>query len=157
LFEKILVPIDGSSQAHDALIQGLEIAKIHGSEVTILHVITFSEKYIPYMSTEESMPPQESMTPPEWVLEYMENVRKNDEKMLKETLKHAKSVAPNVKITTKLLTGRAADTILAEATKENYDLIVIGCRGLGGFKELMLGSVSRNVVNGAKIPVLIIK
>jgi nucleotide-binding universal stress UspA family protein len=156
LFNKILVPIDGSSQSHDALLQGLEIAKIHGSKVTILHVITYSEQYVPYQSIEESTLPQEAITPPEWILEYMENVRKNDETMLKEALKHAKTIAPKVKITIKLLTGRAAETILSESLA-NYDLIVIGCRGLGGLKELMLGSVSHKVVNGATIPVLVIK
>ena len=109
------------------------------------------------MSVNENTFPQESATPTEWITEYMENIRQNDENMLDSALKYARKFAPNVTITTKLLTGRAAENILIEAEEGNFDLIVIGCRGLGGFKELVLGSVSHSVVNGSKTPVMIVK
>ena len=157
MFKKILIPIDGSQQANDALLKGLEIAKIHGSKVEILHVTTFSEEYTPDMSVNENTFPQESATPTEWITEYMENIRQNNENMLDSALKYANKFSPSITIITKLLTGRAAENILVGAEEGNFDLIVIGCRGLGGFKELVLGSVSHSVVNGSKIPVLIVK
>ena len=43
------------------------------------------------------------------------------------------------------------------ATEENYDLIAIGSRGLGGAKAWMLGSVSSTVIEEATCPVLIVK
>jgi nucleotide-binding universal stress UspA family protein len=156
LFSKILVPIDGSPQAHNALIKALEIAKIHGSEVEILHVTTFSEEYTSYESS-DNVSSSEAISPPEWIAEYIENVRENDENMLNETLKYAKHLAPELNIKTKLLTGKAAETIIAEADEGEFDLIVIGSRGLGGLRELVLGTVCRNVVNGVKIPVLVVK
>lgn len=47
--------------------------------------------------------------------------------------------------------------IINEAKSLNCDLIVIGSRGLGGFKKLLLGSISSFVVNNAEMPVLVVK
>jgi len=55
------------------------------------------------------------------------------------------------------LIGRAADKIIETAKTQNVDLIVIGSRGLGGIKEIFLGSVSDRVADEAKCPVLIVK
>ena len=52
--------------------------------------------------------------------------------------------------------GRPADVICRVADNENFDLIVVGERGLGGIAGLFLGSVSQRVVNRAKVPVLIV-
>ncbi len=47
--------------------------------------------------------------------------------------------------------------ILDFAVKNDNDVIVIGSRGLGGIREFVLGSVSHNVVQHARIPVLVVK
>jgi nucleotide-binding universal stress UspA family protein len=43
IFQKILVPIDGSKPANAALAKAFQLAKIHGSTVEVLHVMTFTE------------------------------------------------------------------------------------------------------------------
>ncbi|HEU4605873.1 MAG TPA: universal stress protein, partial [Nitrososphaera sp.] len=53
--------------------------------------------------------------------------------------------------------GAIADEILKAAESSRADLIVIGSRGLTGFKEMVLGSVSDAVVHRAKVPVLAVK
>ena len=53
--------------------------------------------------------------------------------------------------------GQPVDLIVAAAQDLNADLIVIGSRGLGGFKRLMLGSVSDGVTHHAHCPVLIVR
>jgi len=53
--------------------------------------------------------------------------------------------------------GRPADKIIETATKGKYDIIVIGSRGLGGIKQLLLGSVSDRFSDKAPCPVLIVK
>lgn len=53
-------------------------------------------------------------------------------------------------------TGTPAEVILAAAGKEKADLIVLGSRGLGPVKELLLGSVSHRVVTHASCPTLVV-
>jgi nucleotide-binding universal stress UspA family protein len=53
--------------------------------------------------------------------------------------------------------GHPADVITSMAAEPQTDLVVVGARGLGGVKRLLLGSVSENVLRGARCPVLIVK
>ncbi len=152
MYKKILVPIDGSKLAADALLHALDLAKTQRAEVEILHVMSITEDL-----------PREQKTlgnkdsPPEWVKDYVTRVRENDEKMLGEALKRSKALVPGITVSSKLLLGRPGEVIANEAEKGGYDLIVIGSRGLGGIKELVLGSVSHEVVNKSKVPVLVVK
>jgi nucleotide-binding universal stress UspA family protein len=53
--------------------------------------------------------------------------------------------------------GDAAQKIKETASEVKYGLVLIGSRGRGGFKELLLGSVSHKVTNHADCPVLVVK
>ena len=53
--------------------------------------------------------------------------------------------------------GEEGRTIVSFAQKNNFNLIVIGSRGMGKVKELFLVSTSNYVVHSSKIPVLIVK
>ena len=152
MFNKILVPIDGSKPSSNALLKALELANIHGSEVEILHVMTFTED-----APEASKTKTKNDSPTEWVDNYVSRVKNNDENMLNDAVRYAKTIAPSNKITSKLLIGKPGDEIIYEAGQGEFNLIVIGSRGLGGLRELVLGSVSHKVVNESKIPVLVVK
>ncbi len=54
-------------------------------------------------------------------------------------------------------TTSVVETIVNQAVRENADLIIVGTRGLGAFKKLILGSVSNGVVSHAHCPVLVIR
>ena len=58
---------------------------------------------------------------------------------------------------TKMRTGNPADQIIAEATDGDYDLVIMGSRGLGTFSRTFLGSISNNVLNHIDKDVLIVK
>ncbi|UCD44620.1 MAG: universal stress protein [Candidatus Bathyarchaeota archaeon] len=154
MFKKILVPVDGSRPAHNSCMKALELAKIHDSDVEIIHVISFSDEYVPNTADSGA---EETLSPPDWINEYLDKVREHNEKMLAETLKAAREVAPGLNITTNLLHGQPGRQIVTRAKKGGFDLIVIGNRGLSGIKELVLGSVSHRVVDDSSIPVLVIK
>lgn len=154
MFKKILVPLDGSRPAHDACKKALELAKIHNSDVEIIHIISFSEEYVPYTIDSGA---EETLSPPDWISEYIDTIHEHNEKMLAETLKTAKKTAPNLNFTTNLLHGQPGKQIVTRAEEGGFDLIVIGSRGLSGIKELVLGSVSHRVVNDSKVPVLVVK
>jgi nucleotide-binding universal stress UspA family protein len=53
--------------------------------------------------------------------------------------------------------GHPAEVITAAAAESDTDLVVVGARGLGGVKRLLLGSVSENVLRAARCPVLIVR
>jgi len=84
-------------------------------------------------------------------------IKASHEKILSKALKRAKELKPDLKISTVLKEGRPADEIVKTAKEENFDLIVMGHRGLGRVKEFFLGSVSDRVADEAHCPVLIVK
>src|SRR5208282_5205986 len=89
--------------------------------------------------------------------EYFESARENADTIVDEVIQLAE--AKDVKAT-RLIRNYAVsvvETILDQATKSNVDLIVLGTRGLTGFKKLLIGSVSSGVVNHAHCSVLIVR
>jgi len=60
-----------------------------------------------------------------------------------------------VYIDQKLLKGRAADTLIAAS--EGADMLVVGNRGRGGVRGLLLGSVSQQIAHHATCPVVIVR
>jgi nucleotide-binding universal stress UspA family protein len=153
MIKKILVPIDGSESADKALNLALDIARKYKAEVEILHVIPpISATLTPYpvMSGSPTLSPN-------WIDDYYKEAQVESRKMLTEAMKLAQSKAEDLKIKPKLDKGRPSDIIVAEAEDEDFDLIVMGSRGLGGIKEYILGSVSNQVVHESKSPILIVK
>ncbi|MEM1607545.1 MAG: universal stress protein [Candidatus Bathyarchaeia archaeon] len=84
-------------------------------------------------------------------------VKAAHEKILSHALRRAKRLKPNLEISTVLKEGRPADEIIKTAKEGEFDLIVMGHRGLGRVKEFFLGSVSDRVADEAHCPILIVK
>jgi nucleotide-binding universal stress UspA family protein len=71
--------------------------------------------------------------------------------------KVAKGTKEGVDVSHIVTMGNASETIIDTAKKENIDLIVMGSRGLTGMKKIVaLGSVTRNVSEHVRCPVLIV-
>lgn len=62
-----------------------------------------------------------------------------------------------VAVTFLVWVGEAADAILEAAEAEGADMIVLGSHGRGALGRLLLGSVSRQVVRGARVPVVVVR
>ena len=79
------------------------------------------------------------------ILDELLEARKNESQKI---LDECSSIATKkrIVITTTLLEGNPASTILEFSQSEKYEVIIIGSRGMGQFKELVLGSVSSKVV-----------
>ena len=132
LYEKILVPIDGSEHSKRALKEAIEVAKMTGGAITLLNVT---------QSGSSNMQPESEMTP-------------NKEKsVLSEGQKLAETHGILVK--TLLLKGKIVDQIIKTAREGHFDLIVVGARGLSKLEEIMLGSVSHGVTENATCPVIV--
>jgi nucleotide-binding universal stress UspA family protein len=152
LIKRILAPIDGSEHANKALDYALDLANKYDAALTILNVkpTPVVPGYVPSM-------PGPAPVPPTWLGTYSKEVTSEHEKMLSEALEKAKRNKPALKISTKLVKGRPAKQIVETAKEGNFDIIVMGSRGLGGIKEFFLGSVSHRASNDAECPVLIVK
>ena len=66
----------------------------------------------------------------------------------------AKKLQPSIEVEAAAVAGQPADVLLERAA--GAGLIVVGRRGLGGFKTLLLGSVSQQVVHHATCPVVVV-
>jgi nucleotide-binding universal stress UspA family protein len=149
---KILVCIDGSSQSEKALGKALEIAGgCSADEVTIMTV--FEDIYDFPETTTDRLP----ITHED--LKRFEKIGEKEREVKKEMLEEAaqKFETLNLKVNTHLDCGHPAETIARVADEGGYDMIVIGSRGLGGLKKMLLGSVSNAVLQEAKTSVLVVK
>lgn len=83
-----------------------------------------------------------------------DSVREHARSAAEEAAEAARGRAPDVECDAVVEEGDPAAALLEHA--KDADLIVVGTRGLGGFKSLLLGSVSQKVVHHAPCPVVIV-
>lgn len=136
----IVVGVDGSEGSVGALNFALEEARIRGANVKAVaawHVppAVYGNGYVAV-----SIDPSDFETGARVALD--------------KVLDGAKASASGVSVTPILREGQAADVLVEEA--HDADLLVVGSRGLGGFKGLLLGSVSQQCVHHADCPVAIV-
>lgn len=143
LFNKILVAYDGSKSSNKALDKAIELAKLSAdSELVVLHVYDFPRFYI----AEGFAPVPDTVN-----LEFYQLAERTSE----EAKNRLTEAGVNGRV--ELAQGAAAEVVLDYAGQQGADVIVIGSRGIGGIREFVLGSVSHNVVQHARIPVLVVK
>jgi len=141
LFSKVLVPIDGSDNSFRALDAALLLSENLGAKVTAIHVM----EEIPVLHIQSE----------KLLRQLLDAYKKERQVILTKCSEIATS--KGLSINTKLLQGNAGSTILDFCEKEKYDLIVMGSRGMGKFRELVLGSVSNKIVHHSSCPVMIIR
>jgi nucleotide-binding universal stress UspA family protein len=139
MIKTILVPVDGSAHANKAIALASDLAKKYDARLIALHVMT--------EAASDRVPPE--------LRDYqrLEHVRVSERSVLEseseQILRDAELQAQQHKgapqVETVLRSGDAAAIILEVASDRNADLIVMGSRGLGNLKGLLLGSVSHKV------------
>ena len=146
--QKILVPTDGSNQAKKAIDFACEMALKYNAMVYFAHVVS-------------------KVPIPDYVLEYvkMERVEESPERVYlnalgKKIIEAAESQArargvKNFKSV--VLEGDPSEEIIKFIETSDADMIVMGNRGLGGVKQLLMGSVSHKVCNAAHCTCVTVK
>jgi nucleotide-binding universal stress UspA family protein len=144
--KKILVPTDFSDYSDKALQQALDIAKHYNAQVFLFHVIP---KEINRCVVDVCLGDD--------VIRDFENqmMTKAQDDLKKQLGKFPQS--QDVPVTTDVGKGTPYDAILQEAEDKGIDLIVIASLGKSGIARFLIGSVARNVLKGAKCPVLLTK
>lgn len=153
LFRRILVAVDGSESSGRASQVALDLAEKYRSELFVLHAFTAPTS--PYLSTFPSMSPP---TPSQAEIDaYYAYARKAALGVVGATASEAKKRRLSVKPEVREAVSSIVETIVDYAANEKIDLIVIGTRGLGGFKKILIGSVSSGVITHAQCPVLVVR
>lgn len=147
MFDKILVAYDSSPHANEALTYAIALAEKCKSKISLLYVIKPT-------SLVAAMPIEGAVA----TIDIAEE-RKRAEEEAKRLLDQGKKLAKKkgVRAEAVLSEGDPAETIVKTAREERFELIVMGARGLGKIKSILLGSVSSGVVQKADRPVLIVK
>ena len=156
LFKKILVALDGSESSQKAAQAALELAEKLKVDLLVLHAISPPTTY--YHSTIASPTGMSLPAPSQHEIDaYYAYAKKVATGIVGEVESKGKKLGIHVKTEISEAVSSVVETILNHAAKENVDLIVVGTRGLGGFKKLLLGSVSNGVVSHAHCPVLVVR
>jgi nucleotide-binding universal stress UspA family protein len=155
LFEKILVPLDGSEHSVKALQMAIQIAKKFGGKLTLFHVYSITVPPIVVREPTTLTPSGAPVVTPAEVSKMFEAARDVGKRILDEGERNA--VSEGVKVESMLREGNSVQEIVRLAKEGNFDLIVMGVRGVSKLRELLLGSVSEGVMKHAPCPVLVVK
>jgi len=155
VFHKILVPLDGSEHSDRALVTALQIARNFKSEITLLHVysVTVTPVVIPEPTTLN--PTGVPIATSAEVSKMVDAARDAGKKILEDG--EQKVRAENVPVETSLREGNSPQEIVKAAKEGQFDLIVIGARGIHRLRDLLMGSVTEGVVKHASCSVLVVK
>lgn len=148
--KKILLPTDGSEHSIKAAKYAAEIATKHGSQVTLLHVLET------LLAKDKDVVIGSDLDSVILVTEGEAEIKTRGKKVIAETKKIFNNT--EVQVSVKYFLGLHPSKVIVDvAEKENFDLIIIGERGVGGMQRLILGSVSDIVVRTAPCPVFIVR
>lgn len=139
MFSRILVAVDGSESAKKAFEKSIYLAQKCNSKLDVIHVVL------------DSTYGGDSAT----TFELIEELKEKGMKLLEQCKSQA--IKNNVLVETLLELGDHAQVIIDISNKNNYDLIIMGSRGMSAFKELLLGSVSFKVIHHARCPVMVVR
>jgi nucleotide-binding universal stress UspA family protein len=151
---KILVPVDGSTQAERALDYAIFLAKACGASLGAIHVIQLPSPWL-YPAYAVPTPASYNNVHDEHhtYRRMIEMVEANGNGIL--AMAEANVKAAGLTVEKIMESGHPAERIVQVASDRGYDLIVMGSRGISGIKEVLLGSVSHHVCQHAKCSVLI--
>ena len=149
LFSKILVPIDGSEYSFRAAQYATDLSIKNTSDLILLSVVPSKIMYGDSSGIFGAVPPT-----------YFKKYKNEANKWFNQIISEIKKEGLEIKkIKTDVITTPVSivSTILEYAEKQGTDLIIVGTRGITGFKRMLLGSVASGIVTYAHCPVLVIR
>ncbi|WP_396613311.1 universal stress protein [Haloferax sp. S1W] len=141
MYDRIIVPIDGSDGSERVTTHAAALAEIHGAE---LHGV-----YVMNAGSFAGLPMETS-----W--EGIDDLLRSDAKAAVSLVEHAANER-GVPVETHILEGTPSREIVKFAERGECDLIVMGTHGRGGIDRLLLGSVAEKVVQASSVPVLTVR
>jgi nucleotide-binding universal stress UspA family protein len=149
LFSKILVPIDGSEYSFRAAQYATDLSIKNTSDLILLSVVPSKIMYGDSSGIFGAVPATN-----------FKKYKNEANKWFNQIISEIKNEGLEIKkIKTDVITTPVSivSTILEYAEKQCTDLIIVGTRGITGFKRMLLGSVASGIVTYAHCPVLVIR
>jgi nucleotide-binding universal stress UspA family protein len=146
MYQRILVPVDGSPTSTCGLDEAIKLAKLTGASLRLIHgvdALTYTTGLLPSAYYADAVP--------------LENTAVG-EQILEQARSRAQ--ASGVKVDTLLFSSllpRVAEMVIAQAKDWGADLIVIGTHGRHGVKRVLLGSDAEQIIRMAPVPVLLVR
>lgn len=154
MFNRILVPLDGSALAERAIPHAEQFARIFGSSIILLQVLD------PISYHENPNP----VDPLSWQIRkteadiYLHGIAARLQEHLQPPEKRAADGTANEnRVEYAIREGRTAENIIDFAHNESIDLLVISTHGAGGLSRWNISSVTQKVINLIYLPVLIVR
>ncbi|HEB89263.1 MAG TPA: universal stress protein [Deltaproteobacteria bacterium] len=146
-YSRVLVLLDGSRRAESALPAALGVARTHGSDVILLHVVPHPERSCPCPLDEEEHELERRLIDRNTraAQVYLEGIRKH---MASEGIQVRALVTVD---------GDVRSEILRRVAADHVDLLVFSGHGSGGRAELPFGSVAGFLLEHATVPLLVIR
>ncbi|MDM7920243.1 MAG: universal stress protein [Methanosarcina sp.] len=135
------IATDGSENSRKAISCGIEIAKISGATVYIIHVVDTLSVVSDIWTAGKDL--------------IHDMMIRDGKKILSETKKTIEDSGVEVKDV--LLNGHPGEEIIKFAENNNMDLIVMGTLGATGLEKFLMGSVAEKVVRHSKVPVMVVR
>jgi nucleotide-binding universal stress UspA family protein len=144
MFRHILVAVDGSDHARQALVEAIDLARAANATLTIMTVVPKANPW--------------ALGGGYYVPVNLHELQRQAERNYERTLGAAIAawVPDDMPVTGIVRRGAVAPTIVEQAVAGHHDLIVVGSRGRGELRSLLLGSVSHDVLQSSPIAVLVV-
>ena len=146
MYQRILVPVDGSATSNAGLAEAIKLAKLTGARVRVLHVVD----EMPYLMSADGFG---AMTG-----EVLALVEKAAQAIVEQA--RATVDASGIPVDTAIfdsLSGRLCDRVAEQVQEWGADVIVLGTHGRGGVGRMLLGSDAEQIVRIATVPVLLVR
>jgi len=145
MYRRILVPLDGSKLAESVLPHAQAIAKLAEASVELVHVTEPVE-----------LPTRGGIALSIDDLKQIElHSRRDAQDYLRSVVNRLRRAG--IRTHSKLLTGKAADSLVDYLHERNFDMVILATHGRSGISRWIWGSVAERILRSSVIPILIIR
>jgi nucleotide-binding universal stress UspA family protein len=145
MYDRILVPVDGSDTSNVGLAEAIKLGKLTGARLMLLHAVDIAAAAVTPEVSAGSVAVFDAMR------EVGERVIANAKKATENAGLSAESVLVDT------LHGRLSDLVVEQTKRWKADLIVIGTHGRRGVRRFLLGSDAEQILRVAPVPVLLVR
>lgn len=143
MYDRILVPTDGSVEGERAVEHAIELALVHDATIEAIYVVNAASY---------------GGLPMETAWDGISDALRDEGRAAVERIEDLVTRRePSIDVETKVLEGSPSRVIVEQSAVSDCDLVVMGTHGRGGIDRLLLGSVAERVVRSSPVPVLTVR